>query len=209
MSPIAQTPSTLVAMVSSTSIVPPSPQRQPSRTSIDQVAVGLSSGRHQQLVDDERRVTARDLDPVVGPTHPRRGRTEMQLDALAEHLGEALGDLLIETTEQRRRSSEQHDLGPERREDVAHLGGDEPAADDAESLRQLGQPHDRVGRVEAETSRPSIAGTVGREPAAINTCGAVIVRVAPPRRTSTSNVLSATKRAVPSIRVTFGVPVAR
>ena len=50
---------------------------------------------------------------------------------------------------------------------------------------------------------PAIGGTTGRAPAASRMFGAVI------RRPSTSRVCSSTKSAVPSINVTFGVPVAR
>ena len=52
------------------------------------------------------------------------------------------------------------------------------------------------------STRPWIGGTTGRAPAAISTFGAVIVRP------STSSTLSPMNRAVPSIRVRFGVPVA-
>ena len=82
--------------------------------------------------------------------------------------------------------------------------------------RRLGSSSSRM--IESDVwnpvwTRPSIGGIVGREPAAINTCGAVIVRAcrSPPSRSlpSITNVLSPTKRAVPSISVRFGVPVAR
>ena len=53
------------------------------------------------------------------------------------------------------------------------------------------------------STRPLTGGTTGRAPAAISTCGAVMTRP------STSNTLSPMNRAVPSISVRFGVPVAR
>ena len=50
------------------------------------------------------------------------------------------------------------------------------------------------------STSPGIGGITGRPPAATRICGAEI------SRPSTSSTLSATKRAVPSIRVTFGEP---
>ena len=92
---------------------------------------------------------------------PRGELAQMEVETLREQLGEAFRDFDVLRAQHRLRPREDRDLRAVGVEHVSHLGGDVAAADDADSFRQLLQPHDRIGRVEAvldETADRRIVG---------------------------------------------------
>ena len=149
MSPIAHTPSTAVRMCSSTTIVPWWWHVEPADLDVEQVAVGLAAGRHEQFVDLDHLTRAMDRD-VVADAFDLGGQVlEVEVDALREQLGEALRDVFVLGSQQHFGAVEDRHLGTQPREHVAHLDGDVTAADDAEPVGQRVEAHDRVRGVES------------------------------------------------------------
>ena len=191
MSPIAHTPSADVRMCSSTTIVPwwcrsTPPTSASSRSVFGSRPVATSSSSTStswswqwMTIPVERRSTL--AGELAG----------VEVDALREQLREALGDLVVLHAQHRLRPGEDRHLRSVACEHVAHLGGDEASADDAQPL---GKRSSRM--IESDvwnpiSTSPAIGGIVGRVPAAIRMWSAVIVRP------STSSTLGSTNRACP------------
>ena len=138
---------------------------------VEQIAVRLAAGGHQQFVDHDR------LSPhVISMPSATRAPTsvlpEMQVDTLAEHLGEPLGDLLVESTQHpsERANSVTSDPSAEKTWPISAAMNPPPMMPS-----RSGSSASRM--IESDvwnpvSTRPSIGGIVGREPAAISTCGA-------------------------------------
>ncbi len=121
---------------------------------VEEVAVRLAAGGHQQFVDHRLADRTRDLDAVGDPLDLGRHVSEHEIDSLPEDLGEPLRHVAVELAQQDVRPVEDRHVRAQPREHMAHLDRDEPTTDDAEPLRELRQSHDRVGRVESRLHQP-------------------------------------------------------
>ena len=148
MSPIAHTPSTFVAIVSSITIRPRSRSSMPpaaasSRSVFGSRPVATSSSSttvisspHAISMPSAVRRTAVGVCPRWRST--RVANSSVKRSAMS----------WSKPRSRRGRPREQRHLRTEPGEDVSHLGGDESSADDPEPWRQGIEAHDRIGRVE-------------------------------------------------------------
>ena len=121
---------------------------EPTALHVEQIAVRFASSSNQQFVDHDLFSTVSDHDAIVVALDFGWHMPHAEINALGEDLREPFGDVIVEAAQETVGTIHHRHLAAEGREDVAHLDSDEAATDDPETLRQVGQPHDRVGRVE-------------------------------------------------------------
>src|SRR6185295_16188390 len=91
----------------------------------------------------------------TGPYTSSRGALDLRdagvdadIDSPCHELGESFSYLNVLPAQQQCRAVHHSDRGSECGKDVSKLGRDVAAANDDHGVRQLGQPHHRVGGVE-------------------------------------------------------------
>jgi hypothetical protein len=116
------------------------------------VAVGDATGGHQEdvAVDGAQAPVAREVhtDPGGGHRHAVHLCAQRQVEPVRGLLGEPLRDVVVLRLQQPVTAVDDGDLRAQCFEHVAEFGGDEPAAEDDEVLRLMGDAQDAVAGVE-------------------------------------------------------------